>query len=79
MFEHASSTMSCKRTVEFINKVINTSNEPLPPSSYNLINCKGEFNPLNEHYKEVLEWENVGIVPSIGLPEIKAKAKSRKL
>ena len=72
--------MSIQRSTEFISRVLDTPNEPLPPSSYNLINCKGEFNPLNEHYKEaVLEWENVGIVPSIGLPEIKAKAKSRKL
>jgi len=46
-----------------------TTNEPLPPSSYNNINCKG-INPLNEHQKEVLKWENIGIVPSGSQPVI---------
>jgi hypothetical protein len=37
-------------------------NEPLPPSSYNCINAKGEFGPLKEHHKKILELENIGIV-----------------
>jgi len=50
--------------MEFIDRV---SNEPLPPSSYNSINCKG-INPLNENQKEILKWENIGIVPNISRP-----------
>ncbi|CAB5372311.1 unnamed protein product [Rhizophagus irregularis] len=26
---------------------------------------KGEFNPLKEHHKKVLDWEEIGIVPSV--------------
>ncbi|CAB5382025.1 unnamed protein product [Rhizophagus irregularis] len=29
------------------------------------INTKGEFGPLKEHHKEILKWENIGIVPSV--------------
>ena len=53
--------------MEFINRV---SDERLPPSSCNNINCKG-INPLNENQKEVLKWENIGILPSISQPVIK--------
>ncbi|CAB4395286.1 unnamed protein product [Rhizophagus irregularis] len=63
--EHPSTTKSYERTSEFINRVINSPNEPLPPSSYNCINVKGEFNHLKEHHKKVLNWEEIGIVPSI--------------
>jgi hypothetical protein len=49
---------------EFINRVTNTLNEPLPPSSYNYVNVKGEFSPLKEYHKKVLNWKNIGIVPS---------------
>ncbi|PKK72849.1 alpha/beta-hydrolase [Rhizophagus irregularis] len=63
--EHASTTKSYERTVEFINRVTNVLNEPLPPSSYNCINAKGEFGPLKEHHKKVLNWEKIGIVPNI--------------
>ncbi|CAG8753896.1 4879_t:CDS:2, partial [Funneliformis caledonium] len=55
---HICSVMSVKRTIEFINRVVET-NEPLPPSSFNRINCKGEINPLNENDKEVLQWKNI--------------------
>ncbi|RGB22400.1 Alpha/Beta hydrolase protein [Rhizophagus diaphanus] len=65
IMEHPSTTKSYERTSEFINKVINSPNEPLPPSSYNYINVKGEFNPLKEHHKKVLNWEEIGIVPSV--------------
>ncbi|CAB4420481.1 unnamed protein product [Rhizophagus irregularis] len=63
--EHPSTTKSYERTSEFINRVINSPNEPLPPSSYNCINVKGEFNHLKEHHKKVLNWKEIGIVPSI--------------
>ncbi|PKC59369.1 hypothetical protein RhiirA1_445454 [Rhizophagus irregularis] len=63
--EHPSTTKSYERKSEFINRVINSPNEPLPPSSYNCINVKGEFNHLKEHHKKVLNWEEIGIVPSI--------------
>jgi hypothetical protein len=63
--EHACTTKSYERSVEFINRVTSVLNEPLPPSSYNCINVKGEFGPLKEHHKKVLNWENIGIVPSI--------------
>ena len=62
--------MSCKRIAQFINRVINTPNE-LPPSSYNRINSKGEFGPLNEHDEEILKWENIGIVPNVRRAECK--------
>ena len=42
----------------------NASNELLP-SSYNRINSRGEFGPLNEHDKEILNWEKIGIVPNV--------------
>jgi hypothetical protein len=64
--EHASATKSYERMVEFINRVTNNApNEPLPPSSYNCINAKGEIYLLKEHHKKVLNWEKIGIVPSI--------------
>jgi len=53
--------------MEFIDRV---TDEPLPPSSYNSINCKGINNPLNEHQKECLNWENIGIVPDVSPPVI---------
>ncbi|CAB5180070.1 unnamed protein product [Rhizophagus irregularis] len=65
VMDHASTTKSYERTVEFINKVTNAINEPLPPSSFSCINTKGEFGPLKEHHKEILKWENIGIVPSV--------------
>lgn len=77
MFDHVSTVTSYKSTVEFINRVINTPNESLT-SSFSRINSKGEFSPLNDHYKEVLEWEKVGIVPDVNHSEIKAKATSRR-
>ncbi|GET56278.1 alpha/beta hydrolase protein [Rhizophagus irregularis DAOM 181602=DAOM 197198] len=51
--EHASTAKSYERTVEFINRVTSALNKPLPPS-YNCINAKGEFCPLKEHYKKLL-------------------------
>jgi hypothetical protein len=78
--EHICTTKSYERTVEFINRVINAinePNEPLPPSSYNCINSKGEIGPLKDHHKEILKWENVGIVPNVQRKEI--KITSRKL
>jgi hypothetical protein len=65
MFEHASTTKSYERTAEFINRVTNSLNEPLPPSSYSCINVEGESSPLKEHHKKVLNWEKIGIAPSI--------------
>jgi hypothetical protein len=65
MIEHASTTKSYERIAEFINKVTNSLNESLSPSSYNHVNVKGEFSPLNEYHKKVLNWEKIGIVPSI--------------
>jgi hypothetical protein len=61
--EHASTAKSYERTVEFINRVTSALNKPLP-LSYNCINAKGEFGPLKEHYKKIIEWEKIGIVPS---------------
>jgi hypothetical protein len=63
--EHVNTTKSFERAAEFINRVTNSLNEPLPPSSYNYVNVKGEFSPLKEHHKKVLDWEKIGIVPSI--------------
>jgi hypothetical protein len=62
--EHTCTTKSHERMVEFINRVTNLINEPLPPSSYNYINAKREFGPLKEHHKKVLNWEKIGIVPN---------------
>lgn len=64
MMEHACTTKSYERMTEFINRVTNTLNEPLPPFSYNYVNVKGEFSPLKEYHKKVLNWKNIGIVPS---------------
>ncbi|RIA81601.1 Alpha/Beta hydrolase protein, partial [Glomus cerebriforme] len=63
-FDHKSTVISYKRAIEFINKVMDID-EPLPSSSYNCINSKGESSPLNTRYKEVLKWEKIGIVPNI--------------
>jgi hypothetical protein len=49
---------------EFINRVTNILNEPLPPSSYNCVNVKGEFGPLKERHEKCLNWDKIGIVPS---------------
>ncbi|GBB98163.1 hypothetical protein RclHR1_03150026 [Rhizophagus clarus] len=65
MVEHVSTTKSYERTVEFINRVTTALDEPLPPSSFNCVNGKGEFKPLKEYHNEILKWENVGIVPSV--------------
>ena len=54
--------------------MINNSNELLP-SSYNRINSKGEFGPLNEHDEEILKWENIGIVPNVRHSETNADCK----
>jgi hypothetical protein len=56
--------MSYERMSEFVNRVTNILNEPLPPSSYNYINIKGELSPLKERHKKVFNWEKIGIVPS---------------
>ncbi|CAB4443265.1 unnamed protein product [Rhizophagus irregularis] len=67
LMEHVCSTKSYERMVEFINRVTNILNEPLPPlppSSYNYINVKGEFGPLKERHETVLNWDKIGIVPS---------------
>jgi hypothetical protein len=61
--------LSFQRIAEFIDRVIETPKELLPPSSYNLINIKGESRPLDEHHKEVLKWNNVGIVPDLNSKE----------
>ncbi|GBC03560.1 hypothetical protein RclHR1_00520012 [Rhizophagus clarus] len=63
--EHPSTTRCYERMVEFINRVTSALNEPLPPSSYNCISAKGEFGPLKDHHKRVLNWEKIGIVPNI--------------
>ncbi|CAB4415408.1 unnamed protein product [Rhizophagus irregularis] len=76
MFDHPCTTKSYERTVEFINKVTNAINEPLPPSSFSCINTKGEFGPLKEYHKEIQKWENIGIVPSIKR-ELKIKTTRR--
>ncbi|GBB99121.1 hypothetical protein RclHR1_03420004 [Rhizophagus clarus] len=65
ILEHASATKSHEQMVKFINRVTNPLNEPLPPSSYNYVNAKGEFSPLEERHKKVLNWEKIGIIPSI--------------
>ncbi|PKY26333.1 alpha/beta-hydrolase [Rhizophagus irregularis] len=64
MMEHVCSTKSYERIAEFINRATNIHNEPLPPSSYNYINVKGEFGPLKERHEKVFNWEKIGIVPS---------------
>ncbi|POG63440.1 Alpha/Beta hydrolase protein [Rhizophagus irregularis DAOM 181602=DAOM 197198] len=70
--DYACTTKSYERMSEFINRVTNILNEPLPPSSFNYINIKGELNPLNERHKKVLNWEKIGIVPnSAALSELK--------
>ena len=75
MFEyHVNVVTSYGRIVEFIDKVTNSPNE-LPPSSYNRINVKGEFGPLNEHDGEILKWENIGIVPNVRRSETNADCK----
>jgi hypothetical protein len=61
--DHASTTKSYERSAEFINRVTNALNEPLPPSSYYCVNVKGELEPLKERQKKVLNWEKIGIVP----------------
>ena len=71
MFDHINTVTSYERIVKFINRVINTPNELLP-SSYNRINSKGEFGPLNEHDEEILKWENIGIVPNVRHSETNA-------
>jgi hypothetical protein len=72
MIEHASTTKSYERTVEFINRVTNAINEPLSHSSFSCINSKGEFSSLKDHHKEILKWENIGIAPNIKRKEFKA-------
>ncbi|PKK60755.1 hypothetical protein RhiirC2_870832 [Rhizophagus irregularis] len=62
--DYACTTKSYERMSEFINRVTNILNEPLPPSSFNYINIKGELNPLNERHKKVFNWEKIGIVPN---------------
>ncbi|CAB4420773.1 unnamed protein product [Rhizophagus irregularis] len=64
MMEHVCTTKSYERIAEFINRTTNIHNEPLPPSSYNYINVKGEFGPLKERHEKVFNWEKIGIVPS---------------
>ncbi|GBC07312.1 hypothetical protein RclHR1_07390006 [Rhizophagus clarus] len=67
MMDHEIARKSSERTIEFINRVTNPLNEPLPPSSYSYINIERESSPLKERHKKVLNWENIGIVPSITL------------
>ncbi|CAB4395280.1 unnamed protein product [Rhizophagus irregularis] len=62
--DYACTEMSYERMSEFVNRVTNILNEPLPPSSYNYINIKGELSPLKERHKKVFNWEKIGIVPS---------------
>ncbi|GBB83152.1 hypothetical protein RclHR1_00010034 [Rhizophagus clarus] len=63
--EHASTEKSYERMAEFIDRVTNSLNESLLPSSYNYISAKGEISPsLKEYHKEVLKWEKIGILPS---------------
>ncbi|PKY47375.1 hypothetical protein RhiirA4_522409 [Rhizophagus irregularis] len=62
--DYACTKMSYERMSEFVNRVTNILNEPLPPSSYNYINIKGELSPLKERHKKVFNWEKIGIVPS---------------
>lgn len=64
MMEHPSTIKSYESTAEFINRVTNSLNEPLLPSSYNCISAKGEVSPLKEYQKKVLNWEKIGILPS---------------
>ncbi|GBB83148.1 hypothetical protein RclHR1_00010030 [Rhizophagus clarus] len=64
MMDHSNTTKSYERAAEFINRVTSSLDEPLPPSSFNYVNIKGEFSPLKEHHKEVLKWEKIGIIPS---------------
>ncbi|GBB83154.1 hypothetical protein RclHR1_00010036 [Rhizophagus clarus] len=44
--EHASTEKSYERMAKFIDRVTNSLNESLPPSSYNYINVKGEISPV---------------------------------
>ncbi|GBB83153.1 hypothetical protein RclHR1_00010035 [Rhizophagus clarus] len=63
--EHACTEKSYERMAEFVDRVTNSLNESLPPSSYNYISAKGEISPsLKEYHKEVLKWEKIGILPS---------------
>jgi len=63
--DHAITEKSLEHMAEFIDRVTNSLNEPLPPSSYNFVNVKGEVSPtLKEYHKEVLKWEKIGILPS---------------
>ncbi|RGB30852.1 Alpha/Beta hydrolase protein [Rhizophagus diaphanus] len=62
--DYACTKMSYERMSDFVNRVTNILNEPLPPSSYNYINIKGEISPLKERHKKVFNWEKIGIVPS---------------
>ncbi|PKK62988.1 alpha/beta-hydrolase [Rhizophagus irregularis] len=64
LMEHVCTTKSYERMAEFINRVTNILNEPLPPSSYNCVNVKGEFGPLKERHEKCLNWDKIGIVPS---------------
>uniref|UniRef100_A0A1D1YLP9 AB hydrolase superfamily protein C4A8.06c n=2 Tax=Anthurium amnicola TaxID=1678845 RepID=A0A1D1YLP9_9ARAE len=65
LMENAITINSYERMAEFIDRVLNVSNEPLPPSSFNCVNSKGELNPLKEHHKKIIEWENIGIIPNL--------------
>jgi hypothetical protein len=49
------------------------TSEPLPPSSYNNVNDKGIY-PLNEHQKEVLKCETIGVVPDVLRSETKSRS-----
>ncbi|CAB4493966.1 alpha/beta-hydrolase [Rhizophagus irregularis] len=64
LMEHVCTTKSYERMAEFINRVTNILNEPLPPSSYNCVNVKGEFGPLKGRHEKCLNWDRIGIVPS---------------
>ncbi|CAI2194892.1 494_t:CDS:2, partial [Funneliformis geosporum] len=72
---HACIEISYKHTAEFINRVLDSTNKPLPPSSFNRVNDKEEISPLNEHDKEVLKWEYFGIVPSFDLSAFKVPSR----
>ncbi|PKY60846.1 alpha/beta-hydrolase, partial [Rhizophagus irregularis] len=59
--DYACTKMLYERIAEFVNRVTNILNEPLPPSSFNYINLKGELSPLKERHKKVFNWEKIGI------------------
>ncbi|CAB4420739.1 unnamed protein product [Rhizophagus irregularis] len=59
--DYVCTKISYDRIAKFIDRVTNTFNEPLSPSSYNFINLKGEFSPLKERHKKVFNWEKIGI------------------